>query len=151
MATKDKRTGLTPKMEKFAQCLVVEESQSAAYRKAYNASNMQPEQIWTQACLLAKNQNVAKRVNQLRDRIQKKMEVTQETLIRELEESRQMGIEERQSAAMTAATMGKARIAGLDKVVISGDKEDPITLIQRVIVDKVVKLESGESGGKQSE
>lgn len=137
MATKDPRTGLTPKREKYANLLVTEETQSAAYRKAFNAINMTPEQVWTQASILAKDSKVVKRTNEIRDRLKKRMEVTQESLIRELEEARQMGIEERQAAAMTGATMGKARIAGLDKVVVTGDETKPITLIQRVIVDQV--------------
>jgi len=147
MAGKDPRTGLTQKQEKFAQGLITEESQSAAYRKAYNTQNYAPEAVWTQASVLAKNKKVVERVNYLQDRIQKRMEVTQASLIRELEEARQMGIEERQSAAMTGATMGKARIAGLDKVTVVGDKDEPITMIQRVIVDRVISLESDKSGG----
>jgi len=147
MARKDPKTGLTPRQEKFAQGLITEESQSAAYRKAYSASNWLPAHVWSQASTLAKRPKVIERVNELQKRIQKRMEVTQDSLIMELEEARQMGIEERQSAAMTGATMGKARIAGLDKVTVVGDKDEPITMIQRVIVDRVISLEIDKSGG----
>lgn len=44
--------------------------------------------------------------------------VTVESLTAELEEARQVGIEDRVPSAMVAATMGKAKLYGLDKQVI---------------------------------
>ncbi len=139
MAAKDKRTGLTPKQEKFANLLVTEETQIAAYTKAFKPQTSTTKTIMENASRLANRSNIQARVNNIQQRMARKMEVTQESLVRELEQSRQMAIEERQSSSMTAATLGKARVCGLDKVVIAGDTAAPITLIQRVIVDSVVK------------
>ena len=146
MAIKDKRTGLTPRQECFAINLLTAPSASAAYRIAYPTS-----ETWTiasvnvQASKMQLNPNIILRVQSIRDRIARKQDVTQESLIRELEEARQMAIEERQSAAMTGASMGKARLMGLDKVIIAGDKDEPITLIKRVIVDRVIDEKVVES------
>jgi phage terminase small subunit len=56
----------------------------------------------------------------------KKCEVTAESLIAELEEARliALGAETPQSSAAVAATMGKAKLVGLDKVVIDHKSSD---------------------------
>lgn len=61
--------------------------------------------------------------------------VTVESLIAELEEARQIGIEIKAPGPMVAATMGKARLAGLDRVVeekIKIDSDRTVTIIRAV-------------------
>lgn len=59
---------LTPKQERFAKNIVLEEmSQADAYRAAYNAENMADGTIYTEASLLCSDPKVAKRIQELRD------------------------------------------------------------------------------------
>ena len=58
---------LTAKQEKFAQAIALEEmNQADAYRSAYDTSKMADETIWVKACELAKKDNVAVRIEELR-------------------------------------------------------------------------------------
>lgn len=60
---------LTAKQEKFAQAIALEEmNQADAYRSAYETSRMADETIWVKACELAKKDNVAVRIAELRER-----------------------------------------------------------------------------------
>ena len=62
-----KADNLTDKQEKFAQCIALKGmNYTVAYRECYDAENMKDGTVWTQACLLAQNQKVAKRIEELR-------------------------------------------------------------------------------------
>jgi phage terminase small subunit len=126
---------LTVKMEAFCNEFVITGNQSGAYRAAYNAENMKPATIHSRSCELMKNSKVRARVSELRAAIATKHGITVDSLLAELEDSRQLAIEERQSAAATAATMGKAKLLNLDRLVVIDEKDKTISLIQRVIVD----------------
>jgi hypothetical protein len=56
---------LTPKQEKFAVGIAAGLSQSDAYRAAYSASRMKPEQVWQEASRLRWNHKVARRIEEL--------------------------------------------------------------------------------------
>lgn len=64
--------GLTPKQEKFVQCLVKGMSKTAAYKKCYNAKNMKEETINSKACLLSKKDNVRARYEELMGKAESK-------------------------------------------------------------------------------
>jgi hypothetical protein len=55
-------TGLTEKQEAFAVAVVNGSNASDAYRLAYDAENMRPETVWSEACRLLANHNVAARL-----------------------------------------------------------------------------------------
>lgn len=55
---------------------------------------------------------------EVRAEMREKFMVTVESLTEELEEARKIGKEDRAPAAMVAATMGKAKLYGLDKQVV---------------------------------
>lgn len=59
--------------------------------------------------------------------------ITVDDLLAELEEARQMGIKTEKAAPMAAATMGKAKLLGLDRVVEELD-ERPVGKIEIEIV-----------------
>lgn len=61
------------------------------------------------------NPKVTARIEELRGKVASVHGVTVASLIAELEEARQVGKGREQAAAMVAATLGKARLAGLDK------------------------------------
>ena len=56
--------------------------------------------------------------------------VTVEDLLIELEEARQIGIDTKSAAPMVAATMGKAKLMGLDKQIIEhrGNVDQPLVI-----------------------
>ncbi|MBT0365377.1 terminase small subunit [Morganella morganii subsp. morganii] len=111
---------LTVKQEKFCQAYVETGNASEAYRSAYSAGKMKHETINKRASELLNNGEVAGRVSELQQEHRTKHNITVSDLLRELEEARQAALtaETPQSSAAVAATMGKARITGLDKVVI---------------------------------
>lgn len=111
-------TELTPKQEKFCQLYVETGSASEAYRQSYDASNMKPDTINVKASELLSNGKISVRVGQLRERLVKKHNVTVDSLIEELEQARKMALESAQVSAAVSATMGKAKLCGLDKQVI---------------------------------
>lgn len=83
---------------------------------------MKPESINRKAKELLDNGKIAARVAELRATLEKTHSVTVASLIAELEEARMVGKGREQAAAMVAATMGKAKLAGLDKD--AGDDTD---------------------------
>lgn len=75
---------LTPKQEKFAQCVASGKTQADAYREAYNASNMKAETIAVKASELMRDGNVSARVGELSKPGIEKAKVTAEKVIAEL-------------------------------------------------------------------
>lgn len=57
---------LTKKQESFAQAVISESSGAAAYRKVYNAAEMDDKTVWEAASRLLRNDKVAARVTELR-------------------------------------------------------------------------------------
>jgi len=116
----------TLKQERFALEWFKEGNASQAYRDCYNAQNMKPETIWTEACLLLKNPKVAKRIQELRESTM----LTADDIINEYEEAREVARLNDNASAMVAATAGKAKVLGLDKLTLAGDKDNPLRIVQ---------------------
>lgn len=109
---------LTPKQEKFCQLYVETGNASEAYRESYDSGGMKPESVNRKAKELLDNVKIAARIGQLRERLVKKHNVTVDSLIEELEQARKLAFETAQVSAAVSATMGKAKLCGLDKQVI---------------------------------
>lgn len=61
---------LTPKQEKFAQCVADGMSQADAYRAAFDVGeDTKPESIYPEASKLMANHNIATRVQELKDKL----------------------------------------------------------------------------------
>lgn len=120
------RNILTIKREKFCNEFVLSGNQSESYRAAFNADNMQPATIHSRASELMKNSKVRARVDELRAALADKNGITADDLLNELEQARQLALMTRQPSAMITATMGKARILGFNKIILSGDKDNPL-------------------------
>ena len=109
-------------------------SPSEAYKSAYNAVKMASQSISVEAAKLLANPSIALRLSELRQQTLERHQLTVDDLIAELEEARSAAREgdKPQAAAMVAATMGKAKLLGLEaaqKIDHSGgiallDKED---------------------------
>lgn len=124
---------LTPKQEAFAQAFVQTSNASEAYRLSYDAENMKPESVHRAAKEVYDNPKVAARISELRDEMVERHRLTVDDLIRELEEARAAALhqEKPQAAAMVAATMGKAKILGLEapsKLELTGANGGPVKM-----------------------
>ena len=124
--TKEKELKLTIKQEAFARAYVETGNASEAYRRAYNAENTKQEIVAVRACELLAHSKVSVIVQQLKDQAAKRHAVTVDSLVNELEEARiaALGAENPQSAAAVAATMGKAKILGMDKQILDLKSSD---------------------------
>lgn len=136
----DKGKPLTIKQDNFCIKYVETGNASEAYRMAYDADSMNVNTVNRCAKELLDNPKITTRVNGLRRHHQDEHCVTVGVLLTELEEARQaaLGAENPQSSAAVAATMGKAKILGLDKQVIdhtSSDGSMSPPKVERTIVD----------------
>ena len=111
---------LTPKQEAFVRAYIETSNASEAYRRAYDSSKMKPESVNESASRLLADVKITARLAELREPIMQRHNVTVDSLVFELEEARQAALsaETPQSSAAVAATMGKAKLCGLDKQVI---------------------------------
>lgn len=128
---------LTPKQEAFALAYVETGNASEAYRRAYNAGKMKPDSVNRKAKELLDNGKITARVAELQAGHADRHKLTVDDLLRELEEARQAALtaETAQSSAAVAATMGKAKLLGMDKQVIehSGPGGGPIPTMPTTI------------------
>ena len=74
--------------------------------------------IHVKACELKKTDKVTVRIQELEAEHRERHNMTVDDLIKELEEARQMGADTESASAMVSATMGKAKLLGLDKQLI---------------------------------
>lgn len=116
---------LTQKQENFCKLFIELGNQSEAYRQAYE-TKADYKSVNVRACELLKDRNVAVRVQELRELAQERHNVTVDSLLQELEEARTIALtcETPQSSAAISATMGKAKLCGLDKQIIDHTSSD---------------------------
>ncbi|MFZ4835773.1 terminase small subunit [Rouxiella sp. Mn2063] len=109
-----------PNEEKFAQSFVELGNASEAYRAAYKADKMSDNAISVEAHRVKERPRVSLRIKELQGEVKQRHNVTVDSLIAELEEARQKALsaETPQSSAAVAATMGKAKLTGLDKQIV---------------------------------
>lgn len=132
-------SNLTLKQEAFCRAYIETGNASEAYRRSYVADKMKPEAVHVNASKLLDNAKVALRVKELQAEIKKRHNVTVDSLLEELEEARKTALaaETPQSSAAVAATMGKAKLTGLDKQVIehSGSVNITTTPLSEIFKD----------------
>ena len=105
---------LTVKQEALAQAYIENGGiQIDAYRTAYDADGMSDNASYVEACRLFKTPKIALRVVELQSEHRERHNVTVDSLTKELDEARGLAKKEAQPAAMTGATMGKAKLHGL--------------------------------------
>lgn len=111
---------LTEKQEKFCRTFIETGNASEAYRLAYNASNMKADSVNRKAKELLDNGKITARLEELRERHAKRHDYTVDDLLAELEEARLIALqaETPQTSAAISATLGKAKLLGLDKKLI---------------------------------
>jgi len=128
---------LTAKQEAFCLAYLEAGNASEAYRQAYNAENMKPETVNRKAKELLDNGKIAARIEALQEEHRERHKITVDDLLAELEEARKtaLNLPLPQSSAAVAATMGKAKLLGLDKQILehSGPNGGPIPTMPTVI------------------
>jgi phage terminase small subunit len=130
----------TDKMEAF--CLVYMETNNAseAYRRSYNVTNMAEKTAARESWIVLQKPQVQARIAELREAVMDRHNITVDTLLAELEEARTVALkaETPQTSAAVSATMGKAKLLGLDKkiVEITGKNGGAIETKSQVTVDK---------------
>jgi len=75
---------LTPKQEKFAQCVADGMSQADAYRNSFSCEKSKPETIQNNASILMKNSEVSARVSSIRSSLAEKALWTREDSVKAL-------------------------------------------------------------------
>lgn len=124
---------LTIKQENFCLAYVETGNASEAYRRAYDTEDMLPSSINCKASELLDNVKITDRINELRSSVMQRHKITVDDLLAELEEARAMAIKTEKAGPMAQATMGKAKLLGLDKQVEEVDTR-PVGKIEIEIV-----------------
>jgi len=112
---------LTKKQEAFALAYVETGIASDAYRRSYDCQNSTDEVIWTQSCLLLKNQKVAKRIDELQAESRERNNITIDSLTKMLMDDRTLARDKEQASAAIQAVMGLAKMHGL---IVDKDKTE---------------------------
>jgi phage terminase small subunit len=128
--------GCTPKQEEFARIFVETGNATEAYRQVYQTKpDAKLETLVRNAFRVTETPVVAARIAEIRADIARRHRVTEDSLIAELEEARILARDNINPATMVSATMGKAKICGLDRQVIEHTGNVGVTQITRRIVD----------------
>jgi hypothetical protein len=144
--------------EKALARLVIERSTGAHRLPAYKcymqvySDNCTKRTALSAACTILRRPHVRQYIGKLQGNIMRRHNITIDSLIDELEEARQLALKgepesgTRPSAApAVAATMGKAKLCGLDKQVIDHVSSDGSMYPKMIeIVAKSVKNESDD-------
>jgi hypothetical protein len=115
---------MTIKQELFAQAYLETSNASEAYKRAYN-TQANANTINRKASQLLKHPEVSTHIIELQNEQRKKHHLTLDDILQELEQSRLLALENIQCSAAISATMGKAKLLGLDKK--AGVNENPMT------------------------
>lgn len=128
----------TDKMELFCLAYVETGNASEAYRRAYNTTNMAEKTAQREGYNTLQKPQVQARIEELRNQVMDRHEITVDTLLLELEQARRLALETKKAAAAVTATMGKAKLLGLDKQIVelTGKNGAPIETQSTIKVDQ---------------
>jgi hypothetical protein len=82
---------------------------------------------------MLQNDKILARIDELRSSVMERHKITVDDLLAELDEAREVARQTEKAAPMVAATMGKAKLLGLDKQVEEADTR-PVGKIEIEIV-----------------
>ena len=137
MERKAKRR-FTDKMELFCLSYVETGNASEAYRRSYNTTNMAEKTAQREGYNTLQKPQVQARIEELRNQVMDRHEITVDTLLLELEQARRLALDTKKAAAAVTATMGKAKLLGLDKQIVelTGKDGAPIETQSTIKVDQ---------------
>lgn len=129
--------GLTEKNMAFARSVVLDVKRDKImgdhYREIFGG-NMNRDSYSSCASRLWRSPVIMEYVEKLREEMRERFMVTVEDLLIELEEARQVGLKTDSAGPMVAATMGKAKLAGLDKQIIEHRGDIPVGAVTIEVV-----------------
>jgi hypothetical protein len=118
------------KKESFVQKWHETGNKSEAYRYSHPTSKKwKDETVHNKASALSKDREVLARYKELQEETAHNHGVTIESLLQELSENRKLALEAMQLSAANAATMGKAKLCGLDIQKVEHSGVVPLTII----------------------
>lgn len=118
---------LNAAQEKYANLVVRGVPLVDAYSQCWDASKMSRNALSVEANRRLNHAGISARINELKAIAVKETCVTVESLLAEFEEARELAIAMQNPAAMVSASMGKAKITGLDKRVIELQSKEELT------------------------
>jgi phage terminase small subunit len=109
---------LTPKQEAFAKLIALSKpedgmTQTEAYRQAYNSENMTDKTIWEKASLLASDDKVRARIEELRDKVAQVAIVTLAEHLQELKSLRDAARDDLKFGPAIQAEVARGKACGL--------------------------------------
>lgn len=122
-----KNRALRNNERKFSDLIISGEKNIDAHKEAYPKSKATNKTRIEEACKIRKKPHIAEYIRKGQEKTADMAQLTAADLIKELEEARQLGKTEMQPSAMVCATMGKAKLLGLDKVVIEIQNAEELT------------------------
>lgn len=122
---------LTAKQTKFVQKYLETGNASEAYRQSYNVKNMSVKAYQLEACRLLENPSVSLAIKKGQEKARERHEVTLESITKELEDARILGMMEKQTAAAISASLGKAKLHGL----VVDKKEIKVSPLESILED----------------
>jgi phage terminase small subunit len=142
----------TPYKEAFAKAYITTHNWTEAYRRAYNAKNMNAHTIKVAVDKLKGDAFVVKRVSELQKELAERTMMTLERLTNMLLEDRQLAHQEGQAAAAVQATAHIAKMHGIyvdTRVNIHRDEFDSMSAeeLRAYIADRAKALEIRGTGG----
>ena len=104
---------LTHKQEKFCLAYIETGNASEAYRQSYNTSKMKPESINESASRLLADVKIAARLEQLREPVRERAQITLESHLERLNHLSLMAEQAEQYSAAIKAEESRGKVAGL--------------------------------------
>lgn len=130
---------LTPKQEKFTQCIADGMTQADAYRTAFDAGNMKPETIHKRASELMGNGEVTGRVQELRGKLATKALWTREMSVTALVKAYRVAEGQTNASGMTGAVKELNAMHGYNEPIKHDLMSTDGTMTPKAPVYKIVK------------
>lgn len=124
---------MTPKQADFVRWYFELGNASEAYKRAYN-SHAKPNTLHRKANDLLKHPVIKKEVQTMQAQARERNQVTIDKVVDELEEARQVAKQSGNASAMVSATLGKAKVLGLDSGLA---KENTPSKAEKIILEVI--------------
>lgn len=130
------RMNMTPKQIAFCQAYLETGDASEAWRRSYDASKSNKNSVNRRGHEMLQHSKVIAYLAEERAHIMARHRITVDDLLSELEEARQLAMtaDTPQSSAAVTATMGKAKLLGLDKQIIDHTSSDGSFMPTKIVL-----------------
>lgn len=127
---------LTPKQEKFCQCIADGISQADAYRAAFDAGKMKDSTIYVRASELMADSKISGRVSELRAKLESKALWTRQMSVQTLIEAIELAKSNEDAKSITGAVKELNAMHGYNAPTeINAKLGGSLEVVRRVIID----------------